>query len=282
MRRVIRYTAYPIVAGGSLLLMLLLVVQGLNFFQFSSLLLLVAISLVAIMERVNPYESNWNRDHAGDTKVDAVHLVVGYVLTQISVGIGFGLQALMGVGWGAWPHTWPLWLQVLSAGVILDLGLYCMHRASHNSNALWRLHVIHHSAERLYWLNGGRRHPISALVLAGPSLVILMLLGVNPLALGIWMTFMSIHLAFQHANLDYTLGFFKTWLGVAEMHRWHHKREFEDAQVNFGEVFLVWDHLFGTFHHAQTTPRSGEVGLRHEQINNSYWQQLKWPFTSSR
>ncbi|MBS7809267.1 sterol desaturase family protein [Variovorax sp. PCZ-1] len=282
MRQVVRYTAYPVIAGGTLLLMLTLAAKGIHFLQFSSILLLAAISLVAIMERINPYEQKWNQDHANDTKVDAVHLVVGYILTQTSVGIGFGLQALLGHTWGIWPQTWPLWLQVLLAGVVLDLGLYLMHRASHASSALWRLHAIHHSAERLYWLNGGRRHPVSALVLAGPSLILLMLLGVNPLALGIWMSFMTIHLAFQHANLDYTLGVFSKWLGIAEMHRWHHKREFEDAQVNFGEVFLLWDHLFGTFHHAKTGPRSGEVGLRHETINNSYWQQLKWPFSRIR
>ncbi|WP_422822321.1 sterol desaturase family protein [Vreelandella nanhaiensis] len=34
-----------------------------------------------------------------------------------------------------------------------------MHRASHRIGWLWRLHAPHHSAERLYWLNGKRRHP---------------------------------------------------------------------------------------------------------------------------
>ncbi len=30
-----------------------------------------------------------------------------------------------------------------------------------------------------------------------------------------------------------------TSLGASEMHRWHRKREFEDGQVNFGEVWLI-------------------------------------------
>jgi sterol desaturase/sphingolipid hydroxylase (fatty acid hydroxylase superfamily) len=153
-----------------------------------------------------------------------------------------------------------------------------MHRASHAYDFLWRLHAIHHSSERLYWLNGGRRHPLSALVLASPGLTVLLVLGATPIAMGAWLSIMSIHLALQHANLDYRLGVLRYLLGVGEMHRWHHKREFEDAQVNFGEVLLLWDHLFGTFHDAARSPRAGEVGVRGGPIVERYWQQLRLPF----
>jgi sterol desaturase/sphingolipid hydroxylase (fatty acid hydroxylase superfamily) len=132
--------------------------------------------------------------------------------------------------------------------------------------------------ERLYWLNGGRRHPLSALVLAGPGLIVLLALGARPIALGAWLGIMSIHLAFQHANLDYCLGPFRRVLGVAEMHRWHHKREFEDAQVNFGEVLLIWDVLFGTHYDVGRGPSCGEVGLKDSEIPSTYIGQLLWPF----
>lgn len=170
-------------------------------------------------------------------------------------------------------------MQVLLAGAVMDLGLFAMHRASHAHGLLWRLHAIHHSPERLYWLNGGRRHPLSALVLAGPGLTVLLLLGATPIAVGAWRSFMSVHLAFQHANLDYRLGPLRHLLGVSEMHRWHHKREFEEAQVNFGEVWLVWDHLFGTFHDAPRSPGKDEVGLRTELVPATYFAQLAWPFS---
>jgi sterol desaturase/sphingolipid hydroxylase (fatty acid hydroxylase superfamily) len=142
---------------------------------------------------------------------------------------------------------------------------------------LWRLHLLHHSSERLYWLNGGRRHPLSALVLAGPGLAILILLGATPIAVGAWMSFMSVHLAFQHANLDYSLGALRRLLAVAEIHRWHHKRDFEDAQVNFGEVWLIWDQLFGSYHDAPSSPVAGEVGLRERALPSGYIGQLLWP-----
>lgn len=278
LKSLIRTTSYPLIAGGAALLLIHLASIGMAYWPLFPLVVAVGITLVALLERVAPFEPDWNRDHDGDTATDALHLFVSYLLTQSAVAMAFGLRGLLPEGVALWPTFAPLWLQVLLAGLILDLGLYIMHRASHASGFLWRLHAIHHGSERLYWLNGGRRHPLSALALAAPGLTVLLVLGATPIAVGAWLSFMSVHLAFQHANLDYRLGPLRHLLGVAEMHRFHHKRDFEDAQVNFGEVFLIWDRLFGTLHDAPRSPGKGEVGLRDEKIPASYWMQLRWPF----
>jgi sterol desaturase/sphingolipid hydroxylase (fatty acid hydroxylase superfamily) len=277
----IRYAAYPLIAGGAFALLTALASAGVGYWPTFLLIVGVGIAAVAALERVSPFEADWNRDHDGDTGVDALHLIVSYLLIQSAVVLMFALDAWRPEASKLWPAQWPMWAQILLAGLILDLGLYAMHRASHASGLLWRLHAIHHSPERLYWLNGGRRHPLSALVLAGPGLVVLLALGATPISVGAWMSFMSIHLAFQHANLDYRLGPLRHLLGVAEMHRWHHKRAFEDAQVNFGEVLLIWDRLFGTFHDAPRSPGKGEVGLNDQAVPERYLRQLAWPFLAT-
>lgn len=282
MRTLIRYAAYPLVAGGAFALLLAMAVQGIVYWPAFPLVVLGGIGIVALLERIAPFEPDWNRDHDGDTLADALHLFVSYLLIQSAVAMAFGLRSLVPEGFGLWPDAAPLWAQVLLAGIIMDLGLYTMHRVSHVSGFLWRLHAIHHSPERLYWLNGGRRHPLSALVLAAPGLTLLLALGATPIAVGAWMSFMSVHLAFQHANLDYRLGPLRHLLGVAEIHRFHHKRAFEDAQVNFGEVFLIWDCLFRTYHDAPRSPGKGEVGLRDEAIPSDYSSQLAWPFKHTK
>lgn len=280
MRTLIRYLSYPLIAGGSAIALVALASKGAPYWPLFPLIVAAGIVGVALLERIAPFEVSWNRDHGGDTAVDAAHFLVSYLLIQTAVASAFGLRKLLPETWSFWPDQAPMVVQVLLAGAVMDSGLYAMHRASHAHGLLWRLHAIHHSPERLYWLNGGRRHPLSALVLAGPGLMVLLALGATPIAVGAWLSFMSIHLAFQHANLDYRLGPFRFLLGVSEMHRWHHKREFEDAQVNFGEVWLIWDHLFGTFHDAPRSPGAGEVGLHGEPIPERYWHQLRWPFTS--
>ena len=280
MRTLIRYLSYPLIAGGSAVLLVALANEGLPYWPLFPLIVAVGIACVALLERIAPFEASWNRDHGGDTRIDAVHFMVSYLLIQTAVATAFGLRGFLPEAWGFWPREAPMLLQVLLAGAVMDSGLYAMHRASHAHGLLWRLHAIHHSPERLYWLNGGRRHPLSALVLAGPGLIVLLALGATPIAVGAWLSFMSVHLAFQHANLEYRLGPFRYVLGVSEMHRWHHKREFEDAQVNFGEVWLIWDHLFGTFHDAPRSPGAGEVGLHGQAMPERYWAQLRWPFRS--
>ena len=282
LKPLIRTTSYPLITGGAALLLTHLASIDAAYWPLFPLVVAVGITLVAVLERIAPYEPDWNRDHDGDTRTDALHLIVSYLLIQSAVAMAFALRGLLPDGSALWPREAPMWVQVLLAGAILDLGLYAMHRASHASSLLWRLHTIHHSPQRMYWLNGGRRHPLSALVLAAPGLAVLFALGATPIAVGAWMSFMSIHLAFQHANLDYRLGPLRQVFAVAEMHRWHHKREFEDAQVNYGEVFLIWDHLFGTFHDAARSPGRGEVGLRSEMIPPRYLDQLRWPFLAHR
>lgn len=278
MQIIVRYCAYPVIAGGTATALLILSTLGVAYWPAFPWVVLAGIGAVAVLERLFPFEADWNRDHDGDTRTDLGHLLVSTLLIQCSIAIAFGLRAWWPNAWALWPEHAPLWAQVLLAGLLMDLGLYGMHRASHASGLLWRLHAIHHSPERLYWLNGGRRHPLSALVLAGPGLLALLALGANPIAVGAWMSFMSVHLALQHANLDYRLGPLRHLLGVAEMHRWHHKRDFEDAQVNFGEVLLIWDRLFGTFHDAPRSPGKGDIGLRDDAVPSSYWRQLAWPF----
>lgn len=277
MRLTIRYLSYPLIAGSSAALVFTSASQGLAYWPLFPLIVASAIAVVALLERIAPFEASWNLDH-GDTAVDAAHFLVSYLLIQVAVASAFGLRELLPPSWALWPREAPMLVQILLAGAVMDLGLYTMHRASHANGFLWRLHAIHHSPERLYWLNGGRRHPMSAIVLAAPGLTVLLAVGATPIAVGAWLSFMSIHLAFQHANLDYRLGPLRHVLGVAEMHRWHHKREFEDAQVNFGEVLLIWDRLFGTFHDAPNSPRRGEVGLLGSNMPADYWSQLRWPF----
>ncbi|MDZ4079823.1 sterol desaturase family protein [Hydrocarboniphaga sp.] len=277
MRTAVRYLAYPLILGTLAVLLVVLADRGVAYWPAFPVLVVVGIGAVAVLERLAPYEPAWNRDHGGDTRVDVLHLLVSHALIQGAVASAFGLRALLPDLPTLWPSSAPMWAQILLAGGVMDLGLYAMHRASHISGFLWRLHAIHHMPERLYWLNGGRRHPLSALVLAGPGLIALLVLGATPIALGAWLSIMSIHLAFQHANLDYRLGPFRHVLGVGEMHRWHHEREFEDAQVNFGEVFLIWDLLFGTHHDAPRSPARGEVGLKDDDIPATYLGQILWP-----
>lgn len=274
----IRYGSYPLLFGGGLLTLVLVATHRPEWTGLMPIVVAVAVATVAVLERLQPHRADWAHDQ-GDTRTDAVHLVVNYALVA---GVALGLEALPGGRhWSTvWPSTWPVALQVLLAGTVFDLGLYAMHRASHRVPWLWRLHAIHHSPRRLYWMNGERRHPLSAIVLAGPGLIVLVALGAPGGIVGTWLGALTIHLAFQHANLDYSVGPLRGILAIAESHRPHHHRDAGEAQVNYGEFWLVWDRLFGTF--APSGPADGackDVGLEDERVPRRWLAQMRWPFT---
>ncbi len=124
----------------------------------------------------------------------------------------------------------------------------------------------------------GLSEPLQGLDLGEPDALLLALLGAPAQLSATWFALLTVHLAFQHANLDYDLGPLRRLLAVAQMHRWHHKRDFEDAQVNFGEFLLVWDWMLGSYHDSAERLGDAEVGLRERDYPRGYLGQLLRPF----
>lgn len=271
MRWLVRWFSYPVVMGLTILgVMVLLRASAAPAWGLIATTL-SGVLVVGLLERVAPYEPAWTHGH-GDLLADLQYNLLGAVLLQASAA--FIYPFLVGsMSFNVWPEEWPLWASILALGAIIDLGLYVMHRWSHRSKLLWRFHQPHHSPERLYWLNAERRHVVSALLLAAPGLAAVALLGAPTEALAAWFAILPVHLAFQHANIDYSLGPFRFLFGVAEMHRWHHKRDFEDAQVNFGEALLVWDWIFGTGHDARERVKASDLGLSDGAYPKGFWGQ---------
>jgi len=276
---IIRWLSYPAILGAVILAELMILYHDLLYWPLSPLVVAAGILCVAVLERVQPYQREWNEDH-DDTRVDILHAAFSLTLIITVVEIVSLSRSFLPIA-TLWPSQMNLAWQLLLAGLIIDFGLWFMHWLSHKNDVLWRLHALHHSSERLYWLNGERRHPISAIVLSSPGLMVVILLGAPANVIGAWFAIVGVHLAFQHANLDYTVGVFRKLLGVAEVHRWHHKREYEDAQVNFGEFWMLWDQLFGTYREGQNGVIAGEVGIR-DPMPLGYTDQLIWPFRSAK
>lgn len=273
---VIRYGSYPLVVGATALVLFGGLAGGWPYFPTVPLTVAAALAVIALLERRLPFHAAWRHDHR-DSVCDAIHAVVNLMVLLAVHGVVAALAPVWSAGiW--WPDQWPLWAQALAVGMVLDLSLYSVHWLSHRVAWLWRFHAIHHSSERLYWLNGERRHPLHAGMMAAPGLIAVVLMGAPALAVGAWLGLLAVHLAFQHCNLDYRIGPLRFLIGAAEVHRWHHKREYEDAQVNFGEFWMVWDHMFGTFRLPRHKLGANEVGLKEVDFPMEYGAQLAYPF----
>lgn len=223
-------------------------------------LLMVAILLSFLAERAAPYEPEWNRDQ-GDRWRDVLHAIVNEASYGLSLALVPALTLLAPFP-GLWPHAWPLWVQVLMAIVVADAGITLAHYLSHKIEWLWRFHAVHHSVKRLYGFNGLMKHPLHQAIETTAGATPLILAGM-PLQVGVLLGFaVAIQLLLQHSNVDMRIGPLRHVLALAPVHRFHHQRDGQVGDVNFGLFTTVWDRLLGTaMYDARRRVGRGDVGI---------------------
>jgi sterol desaturase/sphingolipid hydroxylase (fatty acid hydroxylase superfamily) len=244
--------------------------------------LFVSIVWVALLERVLPYRPDWNRAR-GDLLADALYLpttaavaaLVRPAVATASVGVAGWLSARYGAS--LWPAHWPLLAQLLLSWVVVELFAYWPHRWLHEVPWLWRLHATHHSPERLYWLNATRAHPLEHVFRSCFNMLPLALAGAGPELLALQAITDAVVGLFQHANVDIRLGPLNYVFSAAPVHRWHHSRSRAEADHNYGDNFIFWDLVFGTYFHPEgrKVEALGIAGL--DAFPNGYLEQLVSP-----
>lgn len=103
-------------------------------------------------------------------------------------------------------------------------------------------------------------HPVDALLQLVAHVGPLAMLGAPPRVIAAVVAVASVHGLLQHSNVDVRLGPLNWIFSAAELHRWHHARELDRANHNYGQVFLLWDVVFGTRYLPEDRPPA-EVGL---------------------
>lgn len=246
------------------------------------LVLVVAVGVSFLMEQWLPYERQWNRS-LGDRRRDTLHALVNESLNAAGLLILPGLTALLAVE-GVWPRGWPLWEQLLLAIVLADAGITLMHYASHRIAALWRLHAVHHSVQRLYGFNGLMKHPLHQMLEATAGLLPLILLGI-PLEVAMLLALaIAIQLLLQHSNVDMRLGPLRWVFAWAPVHRFHHMKYGRAGDVNFALFFNLWDWLLGTaFYTEDYRMGEGDLGIgSRPDFPVDYVEQLRDPFSAAQ
>jgi len=232
---------------------------------------------ILLLERWMPYNKDWV--NGSDWNLDLTYYIINYSI-KIIAQYGFIWLAanLTFLNW--FPVHFPFWLQVLLALTIIDFFLYVVHWLSHQYTFLWQLHAIHHSSERLYFLNGEKRHAFHQILEGGPGIVVCLIIGTPQVVVVAALALLGINMFMQHTNLDYRAGFLKKIFSVAELHRWHHRADYKDAQVNFGAWLVIWDYLFGTaYDEPRMRTQLGEIGIAEEKnFPKNYFKQFLYPF----
>jgi sterol desaturase/sphingolipid hydroxylase (fatty acid hydroxylase superfamily) len=209
--------------------------------------------------------------------VMAINVVFGLITAGVFVwldGANFGLLQLFQA---------PQWVALLLSILVLDLiAQYLVHVLLHKIPLFWRLHLIHHSDTKVDATTGTRHHPLDFILREAFALIAVIIMGM-PLSHYLFYRILSVFFTyFTHANIQ--LGS-KTdraisWVFVSpNMHKTHHHDSMPITDSNYGNMFSIWDRLFGTFVFMQPSQIRYGLDTLKEVSDNDVKKQLLLPFT---
>jgi sterol desaturase/sphingolipid hydroxylase (fatty acid hydroxylase superfamily) len=145
----------------------------------------------------------------------------------------------------------PFWLYVVLGVLLLDfIGAYLVHWTEHKVKPLWMVHLVHHSDHHVDTTTANRHHPLESMVRFSFTLLAVFILGAP---IGIVMLYQSLSVVlsqFNHANIKLPLKL-DQWLSYVlvtpHMHKVHHHYVLPYTDSNYGNIFAIWDRLFGTY-----------------------------------
>lgn len=180
------------------------------------------------------------------------------MISSLSSGITNVTKDVLGLGIAVLSYEWMVehfaithvssgFLTYLIAFVTLDLAGYWIHRIAHEYNFFWNNHIIHHSSED-FNLACALRQSISSIVkIFTIFLLPAALLGVPGQVVAI---VAPLHLFAQfwyHTEHIGRMGFLEKIIVTPSHHRVHHAINKEYLDKNYGQIFIIWDKLFGTY-----------------------------------
>lgn len=218
-----------------------------------SLILVSGITIFWLIENAFPlFNFSYKKWH---------HASINIFLTLTTIVINFVLAFILlktadwtienDFGILQWLPEIPLWSYTLIGLLLLDLiGAYLVHLVEHKTKFLWRFHLIHHTDTWIDTTTANRHHP-------GESVIrfVFTTLGVLIVGSPMWMVFLYQTLSviatqFNHANIslpnkiDTLLSYF---IVSPNMHKVHHHYKLPYTDSNYGNIFSIWDRIFGTF-----------------------------------
>jgi sterol desaturase/sphingolipid hydroxylase (fatty acid hydroxylase superfamily) len=182
-----------------------------------------------------------------------------------------------------WLPSLPIWLYIVIGILLMDfIGAYLPHFIEHKVKPLWMIHLVHHTDHKVDTTTANRHHPLESIIRYTFTLLGVFIIGAP---IGIVMLYQSMSLVatqFSHANIklprkvDHALSYF---LVSPDMHKVHHHYVLPYTDSNYGNIFSIWDRMFGTYMELDRDKLVYGVDVfPDEKENGNVWSLLKQPF----
>ncbi|HRZ74713.1 MAG TPA: sterol desaturase family protein [Flavobacterium sp.] len=253
------------------------------------LILVGGITLFWLIENAYPlFKFQYNKiEHAGiNIFFTMTTIIINFMMAFILLlAADYAIQQNFGIL--QWLPQMNIWIYTIIGLLLLDfIGAYLVHLIEHKVTFLWRFHLIHHTDTWIDTTSANRHHP-------GESIIrfIFTVIGVLIVGSPMWMVFLYQSLSvifsqFNHANIplpkkmDKLLSYF---IISPDMHKVHHHYKLPYTDSNYGNIFSVWDRLFGTYSYLDREKiiYGVDTHMKPEE-NNQLVNLLKIPFQKYR
>ena len=230
----------------------------LNYFEtipatHRSLILVSGIAFFWLLEYAVPlFRFNYKKfKHAG--------VNVFFTLTTVVVNFALAFLLLKTSDWTVansfgvwqWLGNWPLWAKILLGLALMDfLSAWLAHWIQHKVKVLWGFHLIHHTDNEVDTTTANRHHPGESIIRFVFTCFGVFLVGAPVGLIMLYQALSVVFSQFNHANiaLPEKIDDFLSWVIVSpNMHKVHHHYVLPYTDTNYGNIFSIWDRLFGTF-----------------------------------
>ncbi|KGO94839.1 sterol desaturase family protein [Flavobacterium subsaxonicum] len=170
------------------------------------------------------------------------------------------------------PANWIIWIGLILA---TDFVWYWYHRLGHEVNVFWAAHIVHHHSEEFNFTAAARITTIQA-VIRTAFWCLLPLFGFHPTMV---ITMLLVHGAysfFTHTQIVGRIEWLEYVFITPSLHGVHHASDEKYLDKNYGDMFVFWDKMFGTFQVEEEKPK---YGLTHPLKSYSFlWQHFHYYF----
>lgn len=186
-----------------------------------------------------------------------------------------------------WLPEMPLWLYTILGVLLLDFfGAYLAHFVEHKVKPLWMVHLVHHTDHKVDTTTANRHHPLESMIRFSFTLLGVFVVG-TPIAIVMLYQSMSlIFTQFTHANIKMNKKvdkFLSYFIVSPDMHKIHHHNLLPYTDSNYGNIFSIWDRIFGTYLYMNREDIVyGVDTFPDEATNSSLIELLKQPFQGYR
>ncbi|TNJ43572.1 sterol desaturase family protein [Tamlana fucoidanivorans] len=214
-----------------------------------------------------------------------------FTVTTILINIPLAFLFVMASNWVMthnfgilnWLPDMPIVLYGFLGILLIDfIGAYLPHLIEHKVKPLWMIHLVHHSDHNVDTTTANRHHPLESLIRYAFTLAGIFIIGTPIGMVLLYQSLSVVATQFNHANiklpkrLDSMLSYF---IVSPDMHKVHHHYRLPYTDSNYGNIFSVWDRLFGTYMKLDTNNIIYGVDVfPDEKKNGNIIELLKQPF----